>query len=568
MGPQSEAANALHSMKHRMPGETFRDVCNRVAQALADSGDHYHLFRDILIKQRFMPGGRIPTGIGTSKQVTPYNCFVSGTINDSFTSGEGSIMQRAHQAASTMRMGGGIGYDFSRLRPRGELIAALQSQASGPVSFMRIYNEVGLVTASSGHRRGAQMGILRVDHPDIEEFILAKHNNDQLTGFNLSIAVTDEFMRCVEAGDQFPLRWAGKVYRTVDARGLWEMIMRSTWDWAEPGVIFIDRVNAMNNLYYCEEIEATNPCGEQPLPPFGACLLGSFNLVKYLVPVDRPMVVGEPCFWFDYASLRNDIPHVVRAMDNVVDRAIYPLEEQAQEARHKRRMGLGVTGLANAGEALGFPYGSSDFLIFTEEVLETIRDEAYLASARLAAEKGPFPKFQKDAYLEGRFVENLRADVRDAIGRFGIRNSHLISIAPTATISFCADNVSSGLEPVYSHYVDRPVYMPHGLETFKNVPDYGVAYLGVYGKTAEEVSAEEHIAVLTTAQRFVDSGISKTCNVPADMPWGQFKELYFQAWRGGAKSCSTFNIGGKRFGLLKESEPQEPAECASGACAI
>lgn len=563
MGPVTDAANAVHCFKHRMPGESFRDVCNRVAQALADNGDHYHLFRSILLSQSFMPGGRIPTGIGTSKQVTPYNCFVSGTINDSFTSGEGSIMQRAHQAAATMRMGGGIGYDFSRLRPRGELIAALQSQASGPVSFMRIYNEVGLVTASSGHRRGAQMGILRVDHPDIEEFILAKHNQDQLTGFNLSIAVTDEFMEAVADDRPFDLRWGGKVYRTIDARHLWELIMRSTWDWAEPGVIFIDRINAENNLAYCETIEATNPCGEQPLPPFGACLLGSFNLTKYL-RLREGVRLADSLYWFDYQQLIADIPNVVRAMDNVVDRAIYPLEEQAQEARSKRRIGLGVTGLANAGEALGHPYGTDEFLKFTDKVLYTIKRYAYAASADLAAEKGPFPKFQRDEYCDSPFIRRLSVEVQAAIQEKGIRNSHLISIAPTGTISFCADNVSNGIEPVFSHYTNRPVYMPDGqLHVFEDVPDYAVGQLGIYGRTAMEIGAEEHIAVLTTAQRHVDSSISKTCNVDADMPWENFKSLYFKAWRGGAKSCSTFNTGGKRAGHLEASSS---GECASGAC--
>ena len=348
-----------------------------------------------------------------------------------------------------MRMGGGIGYDFSTLRPKGDLIVKLQSRSSGPISFMEIFDAVCRCTSSSGHRRGAQMGVLRIDHPDIFDFVRAKQNETFLKGFNISIAVTDEFMECKRDGKPFQLKFGGRVYREVDTNELWDAVMRSTWDWAEPGVLFIDTINRMNNLHYCETIAATNPCGEQPLPPFGACLLGSFNLVRY---VSKDMHGWR----FDWDRLARDIAPVVRAMDNVVDRARYPLPQQEHEAKSKRRMGLGVTGLANAGEALGLPYGSKGFLDFTRRVLTLVRDESYRASARLAQEKGAFPLYSNE-YLDSKFVRTLPEDIQGLIEFYGIRNSHLTSIAPTGTISLCADNISSGLEPVFSYGMERTV---------------------------------------------------------------------------------------------------------------
>jgi len=551
MGPQTRVGDYFHAMKYRAEGEDFREANNRVASALKDSDEHYHQFRDITGHQRFMAAGRVQSAMGSSRATTPYNCYVSGTIEDSFVHGEGNIMQRATEAAATMRMGGGIGYDFSTLRPRGDIIRKLQSHSSGPISFMAIFNEVCKCVASSGHRRGAQMGVMRVDHPDIEEFINAKHNITELTGFNLSIAITDEFMEAVLAGADFELRWGGETYNSVDARSLWEAIMRSTWDWAEPGVLFIDRMNDMNNLWYCETIAATNPCGEQPLPPFGACLLGSFNATKYV----RPKTVrslSQAAWEFDWDQLRADIPPVVRAMDNIVDRARYPLPQQRAEAHAKRRMGLGVTGMANAGEALGFVYGSPEYLEWQEEVLKIIAIECYHASALLAAEKGTFPAYDAEKYLQGKFIVQLGEEapsLLELIRKHGLRNSHLTSIAPTGTISLTADNCSSGIEPLFDYLQERPVNTPSGVEIVE-VADYGVANFGVRGKRAHEVSAQEHIAVLTSAQRWVDSSVSKTTNMDSSMPWEDFKDLYMTAWKSGCKGCTTFNKDGKRMALL------------------
>ncbi len=546
-GPKTEAAEQLHAMKYRAPNEDFREAMNRVAFGLKDSDGHYHEFREILLNMRFMPAGRIQAAIGAARRTTAYNCFVSGTIADSYVDGPDSIMGRAHQSAATMRMGGGIGYDFSTLRPRGFRVAKIDSQSSGPVSFMPIFDAVCLATSSYGHRRGAQMGVLRVDHPDIEEFIGAKQNDSALRGFNISIAVTDAFMEAALAGNEFDLMWDGKPYKTVDAAALWQKIMRSTYDWAEPGVLFIDRINSMNNLRYIETIAATNPCGEQPLPPYGACLLGSFNLTTYLNKAGDSYI-------FDYDRLIKDIPAVVRAMDNVVDRTHYPMAEQRSEAITKRRMGLGVAGLANALEAMGHPYGSTGFLSVMATILETIRDESYRASVALAAEKGAFPLFDADRYLNSEFVGTLPGTIRDGIRQFGIRNSHLTSIAPTGTISMCADNISSGVEPVFSYTTSRSINTPEG-QVLREIEDYGVGFLGVKGKTADQVTADEHVGVLVTAQKYVDSAVSKTINMDGTMPWDDFVGIYEKVWKGGGKGCTTFNKDGQRMALLKPKEP-------------
>lgn len=560
-GPRTPFAEDIHRQKYRGEGESFREAMNRVASALRDDDDHYQAFREILLNQRFLPAGRIQAAVGSTRGVTPYNCYVSGTIEDSFVDGEGSIMDRAKEAAATMRMGGGIGYDFSTLRPRGDYIRKLQSKSSGPVSFMDIFDAVCRCVASSGHRRGAQMGVLRVDHPDIEEFIHAKQNSDKLTGFNVSVAVTDEFMEAVEHDLDFNLRWGGRVYKTIKARDLWETIMRSTWDWAEPGVLFIDRINEMNNLYYCETIAATNPCGEQPLPPYGACLLGSFNLVKYVGwfheaeyhAVEEGDSVRMKVRQFDFDQLSEDILHVVRAMDNVVDRAVYPLQAQKREALSKRRMGLGVTGLANAAEALGLTYGSPEFLAFEAEVLEHLTVQAYMTSAILAKEKGPFPLYDEALYMAGKFVRQLPDEVKELIRAYGIRNSHLTSIAPTGTISLTADNVSSGIEPVFSYQMERTVIEFDG-PVVQVIEDYGVREFGVRGRKTSEVTIGEHLAVLETAAKYIDSAISKTCNVPSTTPWDEFKEVYMHAWRAGCKGITTYQTGGKRGAVLVEKE--------------
>ena len=542
-GPQLRLSDEIDTTKYRQEGEDFYSKVVRIADALKDGDHHFEEFKDILRHMRFLPAGRVQNAMGATRQTTAFNCFVSGVITDDLN----TIMQRASEAAETMKRGGGIGYDFSRIRPRGDLIKSLDSRSSGPISFMGIFDAVCQTIASSGHRRGAQMGVLRIDHPSIEEFITAKHNSDKLTGFNVSIGVTDDFMQHLKDKRPFPLTFEGKVYKEVDPVALWDIIMRSTWDHAEPGVIFIDRINEMNNLHYCETIETTNPCAEQPLPPFGACLLGSFNLVKYVNHVNQT---------FDLNQFRADIQCTVRAMDNVIDRTIYPLAEQRWEAIQKRRMGLGVTGLANAGEMMGYPYASPEFMKWTEEVLTLLRDTCYSESCELAQEKGPFPLWEWEPYSKSKFIQTLPQELQDKIRTYGVRNSHLTSIAPTGTISLTADNVSSGVEPPFALFYDRTIEGFDG-QSIERVEDYAYS-LGIKGRTANEISADEHVEVLALASQFVDSAVSKTCNVGDNVSYDEFKDLYFNAWAKGCKGITTFRAAGMRKGILNEANDNAP----------
>lgn len=906
LGPTLPISEEIHKSKYRQEGEPFSGMVNRLASTLSDNDEHRHALTDILGDMRFLPAGRVQNAIGAVKRVTPWNCFVSGIISDDF----GDIMEKAKEAGQTMRLGGGIGYDFSSLRPRGSLIKSLGSYSSGPVSFMDIYNAICGTISSAGHRRGAQMGVLRVDHPDIEEFIHAKRNEHKLTGFNISVGITDKFMEAVKNDTDFSFKWKGKTQGKVKARTLWDSIMRSTWDYAEPGVLFIDRINAWNNLYYCENIVATNPslrkgtkvltdsgifpieeldgkefqvknlngklspakcflsgkdkqlykiklstgmeyyctpehkwplvtkngirkvetteikagdrfpilkqsslfngsvgsyedgfiigwlygdgwltyrqegstqygfivskedesngikeriqsylknvtgetyngsvsktgtefnvshpkfkehfskfgvskkedglpkiiwnkasedfrkglidglfssdghvakpgrritlttkhlklaadvsellgfygirahtknsitknakfpngktyhkeysrydvcitnkpdlshfknvfnlslkkkqqrleqyewsnrstsnyvevseiilseikedvwdisvyddthcfqlshcitgnCGEQPLPPYGACLLGSFNLVKYVslkeFTTKDGITVGPPGFNGDLFA--SDIKAVVRAMDNIIDEGIYPLPQQEEEGKSKRRMGLGVTGVANAIEKLGAPYGSEEFKRILEHILKVLRDIAYQTSVDLAKEKGAFPLYDK-RYLEGKFIQTLPKDIQAGIYANGIRNSHLLSIAPTGTISLTADNISSGIEPVYTYEYDRIIQSFDG-PVKESISDFGYREWGVRGRKADEISASEHVEVLCLSQKYVDSSVSKTCNVGANVSWEDFKSLYLQAYDGGAKGCTTFRASGMRKGIFEEKKTEE-----------
>jgi ribonucleoside-diphosphate reductase alpha chain len=537
-------------MKYRLKNESFEEAINRQAGVMSDDEEHRRAYKEITMDMRFLAAGRVQSAMGSPRDVTALNCFVSGTIEDSMD----SIMQRASEAAETMRRGGGIGYDFSLIRPRGDRIVSLDSSASGPVSFMHIFDAVCRTIVSAGHRRGAMMGMLRVDHPDIEEFIRAKKNDKDLTNFNVSVAVTDEFMRAVEKGDSFDLQYNGEKYRTIDARMLWDEIMRNNWDWAEPGVIFIDRVNEDNPLNYCETIAATNPCGEQPLPPFGACLLGSFNLVKYVED-------GK----FDFNRMKADIPHVVRAMDNVIDRTKYPLEEQHKDHQDKRRMGLGITGLANTFTLLGMSYGSPESIQLTKKIMKTLTYTAYEASSDLAVEKGSFPLYEEEGYMASGFISRLPKDLQEKIRKQGIRNSHLTSIAPTGTISFCADNVSSGIEPVFAYEYDRTVQLPEGPIVMK-MKDYVWNLFEKKGEQTSDLTTDDHLNIQIAVQPFIDSACSKTINVGDAVTFDEFKDVYLKGWKGKLKGVTTFRLAGKRYGILNVSEEKDTDEGA--ACFI
>ena len=547
-GPKNAFSEDLHAIKYRTQGESFHEAMCRIAAELSDTEDERQAYKDILLNMRFLPAGRVQAAVGAAREVTPFNCYVSRTIEDD----SHSIMDALKESFLTMRMGGGIGYDFSNLRPKGFPIASLEAESSGPLSFMDTFDANCQTVMSAGHRRGAQMAVLRVDHPDIEEFIHAKQNEHRLRNFNISVGVTDKFMVALQNDEQFALEFEGKAVKWVSARKLWDEIMRSTWEWAEPGVLFIDRINDLNNLYYTETIAATNPCGEQPLPPYGACLLGSFNLTQYVKQEGNT-------FYFDYEAFEADIPHIVRMIDNVIDDAIFPLPEQKEEAINKRRMGLGVTGLANAAEALGFPYGSPIMVEFTRRVLETLRNTSYMASVDLAKEKGPFPLFDREKYIDGKFVQGLPREIKKAIYEHGIRNSHLTSIAPCGTISLTADNVSSGLEPVFSLEIARTVNLPTGTVEV-TLKDYAYETWGIQGKVSADVTTQEHIEVLKAAVPYIDSAISKTCNVGDEVSWEEFKDIYMQAWQSGAKGCTTFRPAGKRFGILNTTPEEEASQ--------
>lgn len=549
-GPSNPICDNLHAQKYRLPGESFNSAVARNAAAMADDEDHRAHLKEIFGDQRFMPAGRVQNAMGSPRDVTAYNCFVSGEIEDSMD----SIMDKAKEAAETMRRGGGIGYDFSRIRPNGDRIVSLDSSASGPVSFMRIFDSVCRTIVSAGHRRGAMMAVLRVDHPDIEEFIRAKRNEGDLTNFNVSVGVTEEFMQAVSKGESFDLVFDGRKYKTIDAAALWDEIMRSTWDWAEPGVLFIDKINNENPLGYCETIEATNPCGEQPLPPYGACLLGSFNLVKYVA-------VGR----FHFDKLKEDIPHVVRAMDNVIDRTTYPLKQQELEAKQKRRMGLGITGLANCLTMLGYSYSSPVARRFARKVMKTIALTAIEASSDLATEKGTFPLW-KPEWLDSDYSLRLPDDLREKIKQQGMRNSHLTSIAPTGTISFTADNVSSGIEPVFAYEYDRTVQTEAGPMVVR-LRDYALDKYGLKGEEASELSVDDHLGMQIAVQPYVDSACSKTINVGDEVTFDEFKDVYYKAWKGGLKGVTTFRPAGKRYGILNKVEPEQ-AEAEGAACFI
>jgi ribonucleoside-diphosphate reductase alpha chain len=488
----------------------------------------------------FLPGGRIIAGAGSGRQVTLFNCFVMGRIGDDL----GAIFENVKEAALTMQQGGGIGHDFSTLRPRGALVSSIGADASGPVSFMNVWDAMCQTIMSAGARRGAMMGTLRCDHPDIEEFVDAKADPARLRNFNVSVLVTDAFIRAVREDRPWDLAFAGRVYRTVRARDLWERIMRATYEYAEPGVIFIDRVNDLNNLAYCEEIHATNPCGEQPLPPYGACLLGSINLARL---VERPF---EDDASLDLTALEERVRVAVRFLDNIVDVSNYPLEAQRREARAKRRIGLGLTGLADALIFLGLRYGSPRAVTIAESWMAHVQRAAYLASAELASEKGSFPLFDAERFLARPNVEDLGPDVRAAIGKYGIRNGCLTSIAPTGTISLFAGNVSSGVEPVFDFVYKRRVLEPDGSRREVTVEDYAHAMFHArFGKgaplgdafvRAAELSPRAHLEMQAALQHHVDSSISKTINCPADIDFEGFKNVYLEAYDLGLKGCTTF----------------------------
>ena len=534
----------LHAADGTPVDGSIEDSWRRVAGALAAAEDDPAAWRDRFCEAmadfRFLPAGRILAGAGAGRSVTLFNCFVMGAVPDDMT----GIFEHLKEAALTMQQGGGIGYDFSTLRPKGAPVRGVGADASGPLSFMDVWDAMCRTIMSAGHRRGAMMATLRCDHPDIEIFIDAKREPGRLRMFNLSVLVTDAFMDAVREDRAWELTFGGVTYRSVGARELWDKIMRATYAYAEPGVIFIDRINRRNNLYYAETINATNPCGEQPLPPYGACLLGSINLARLVVD---PF---EENAHLDLAALDELVPVAVRMLDNAIDVSNFPLEAQAREARAKRRIGLGITGLADALIMVGARYGGDRSLELAAEWTARLQRAAYLASVRLAAEKGAFPLYDAERYLAGETVAGLDEDVRAAIAEHGIRNALLTSIAPTGTISLLADNVSSGLEPVFSYAYTRNVLMPDGTRMPEEVSDPAARlFRRLKGENTplpdafvdiQMLTPNDHLRVQAVVQHHVDSSISKTINCPEDIAFDDFKDIYREAYALGLKGCTTY----------------------------
>jgi ribonucleoside-diphosphate reductase alpha chain len=550
--PQVAAiSQQIWDMKYRLKDaaggavdRTIEDSWRRVAEALAapekDPALWAERFYEAMADFKFLPAGRILAGAGTKRNVTLFNCFVMGTIPDDMR----GIFENLLEAALTMQQGGGIGYDFSTLRPKGAPVKGVGADASGPLTFMDVWDAMCRTIMSAGHRRGAMMATMRCDHPDIEAFIEAKHEPGRLRMFNLSVLVTDAFMTALKEDAPWELTFGGTTFKVLRARDLWDKIMRATYAYAEPGVIFIDRINRRNNLHYCETISATNPCGEEPLPPYGACLLGSINLAALVRnPFDAEARL-------DMAELERLVPVAIRLMDNVVDVSGFPLPQQTAEAKAKRRIGLGVTGLADALIMCGARYGSSAAVALTDIWMKAIQRAAYLASADLAAEKGSFPLYDRDRFMAGENVAGLDEDVRAKIAQQGVRNGTLTAIAPTGTISLFADNVSSGLEPVFSFKYTRNVLMPDGSRVSEEVTDYAYRlFHKLKGETAplpeafvdaQQLTPGDHVIMQAAVQKYIDASISKTINCPADLPFEAFKDVYMQAYELGCKGCTTY----------------------------
>lgn len=561
--------------KYLKSGEaSVDDLFARVARALAsvEQESLRSKYESIFLENLYagaIGAGRIMSAAGTTIQATLINCFVQPVgdcIQGLDDNGYPGIYEALREAAETMRRGGGVGYDFSRIRPRGAAVKGTASMASGPCSYINVFDQSCSTVESAGARRGAQMGVLRIDHPDVQEFITAKRTPGRWNNFNVSVGVTDAFMQALTENRDWELvhtaapgstlmekgayqREDGQwVYQKLPARSLWDIIMKSTYDFAEPGILFLDQINRDNNLHYCESISATNPCGEQPLPPYGCCDLGPIILTRF---VRHPFgFAGVPAF--DFEAFEKTVAIQVRALDNVLDVTYWPLQQQRDESAAKRRIGVGFTGMGNTLAMLCLQYNSAEGRAMAKRIATSMRDAAYLASVELAKEKGAFPKFDAKGYLaEGTFASRLPAPIQEAIRENGIRNSHLLSIAPTGTVSLAfADNASNGIEPAFSWTYKRKKREADGSHSEYDVEDHAwrmyrelggdMSQLPNYFISALEMSASDHIAMMETVQPFVDTAISKTVNIPADYPYDDFKNLYLQAWRAGLKGLATY----------------------------
>lgn len=552
--------------------DTIEDTWDRIACALAQA--EAEQVRESWVDQfyaalegfKYLPAGRITSGAGTGRNVTMSNCFVMGTIPDSL---EG-IFDMLKEAALTMQAGGGIGYDFSTIRPKGALVKGVDADASGPISFMDVWDAMCKTIISAGGRRGAMMATMRCDHPDIIDFVTAKRDKARLRHFNVSVLVTDAFMEAVANERMWELKFNGEVYGEIFAVDLWDLIMENTYSHAEPGVIFIDRVNQDHNLNYMETVAATNPCGEKPMAPYSSCLLGSINLA---VLVQNAFTTGAH---IDEEGLRRLVATAIRMMDNVIDVGKFPLDKQHEKALEDRQLGLGITGLADALFMMGLRYGSQEAADQAAEWMRIIDEAAYQASIDLAQEKGPFPAFDADKFLApGTHASRMPKNLQDAMRIYGMRNAFLTSIAPTGTISLYANNVSSGMEPVFAGSYNRRVLTKDGEETWQVVEGYGLAKyreyfeaihgagsfqqtdLPHYWVTAQELTPEEHVRMQAALQKHIDSSISKTVNLPEDISFDDFKAVYMDAYKSGCKGCTTYRPNDVTGSVLSVVEPEK-----------
>jgi ribonucleoside-diphosphate reductase alpha chain len=560
-------AQQIWEMKYRFASEamvedTFTRVANAVAKAepAASRKKLASAFYEVMADLRFLPAGRILAGAGTGRAVTLFNCFVMNTIADSIP----GIFENLNEAAQTLQQGGGIGHDFSTLRPKGAPVHGVGADASGPLSFMDVWDSMCLTIMSAGARRGAMMGTLRCDHPDIEAFIAAKRDPAKLRNFNVSVLITDAFMDAVKSDADWPLQFGGQVFKTIKARTLWQQIMKATYDYAEPGVIFIDRINTLNPLAYCETISCTNPCGEQPLPPYGACLLGSLNLTRF---VKSPFTKTAA---LDIHALEDTARIAIRFLDDVIDVSNYPLPQQKQEALNKRRLGLGVTGLADALLMCGLRYGSAEAVAAAKIWMSAIQNAAMDSSIALAQEKGSFPLFDETAYLNTAYGKSLSPTHRVNIAKHGLRNGLLTSIAPTGTISLLAGNVSSGIEPIFNASYERRIKDASDGDRTESLEDYAVRlWRSEHGKslppqlvTVNDLRPDDHLAMQAAVQPFVDSSISKTINVPESLGFEEFVSVYENAYALGLKGCTTFRPNAVTGSILSNSD-EEHTHCPS-----
>jgi len=589
--------------KYLKPGETSVEALyQRVARALSSVEepalrDKYEALFLANLKAGAIGAGRIMSAAGTDIQATLINCFVQPVgdcIQGIDDEGFPGIYEALREAAETMRRGGGVGYDFSRIRPKGAHVKGTASMASGPCSYMNVFDQSCSTVESAGARRGAQMGVLRIDHPDVQEFITAKRTPGRWNNFNVSVGVSDAFIEAVQSDQPWDLvhkaapgaavmeqgarqRADGLwIYATVQARALWDTIMKSAYDFAEPGILFLGRINEDNNLHYCEDIAATNPCGEQPLPSYGCCDLGPIILTRF---VRHPFGFGGVAA-FDFDAFTKAVALQVRALDNVLDVTFWPLPQQREEAMAKRRIGVGFTGMGNTLAMLCVRYDLPEGRATAARIAECMRDAAYAASVDLAREKGVFPKFSAEPYLaEGTFASRLPDSLKAAIRQHGIRNSHLLSIAPTGTVSLAfADNASNGIEPPFSWMYKRKKREADGSTTEYAVEDHAwrlyrelggdVNALPDYFVSALAMPAEGHIAMMEAVQPFVDTAISKTVNIPADYPYEGFKDLYLQAWRARLKGLATYRPNAILGSVLEtHAEPVSTTASASVAAA-